>query len=310
MYCMSCGSEVVQGSRFCIQCGADQPDPANVEMTAQAPPENPVPRAEHPADPPLAKAPPVDPSWRPARMPVTPPPLTSPTGRPKSVQFSAARWDRGDRFVVGGTAALLLTLFLPWFSASFDGVSLAGVPGLSIDALDAHGWMYATLITGIALIAYLVARATGVELNLPRPHREVLAAGAGLLLLLTLIGFIAAPADTSLDYGAYVGLLAALSAAAGAAIHWRDVDSTAATGAQPSAAGRSAATPAGWRTGASRPAAASAPVMPAFTAHVPSASQSATATCPSCGRDNLPGRSFCGACGVNLSGSAAAEGTA
>ena len=47
-------------------------------------------------------------------------------------QFDAARWDSADRATGIATLVLIVSLFLPWFSASFLGVSL------SENGLSAH----------------------------------------------------------------------------------------------------------------------------------------------------------------------------
>ena len=54
-------------------------------------------------------------------------------------QFDAARWDSADRATGIATLVLIVSLFLPWFSASFLGVSL------SENGLSAHGYLYITL---------------------------------------------------------------------------------------------------------------------------------------------------------------------
>jgi hypothetical protein len=50
--------------------------------------------------------------------------------------------------------------------------------------------------------------------KLPLPHAQVLLFGTALNLLLTVISFLTKPSGTSWQYGAYIGLIAAVIAAA------------------------------------------------------------------------------------------------
>lgn len=115
----------------------------------------------------------------------------------------------------GATLLLFISLFLPWFSAQVDGLS---IPGLSIDALTAHGWMYITLLAALAVIGYAVARAVYEEVRMPVVHWQALAGATGLILLLTFVSFIDEPTGFGRSYGAFIGLVAALAAVAGAVL--------------------------------------------------------------------------------------------
>jgi hypothetical protein len=125
-------------------------------------------------------------------------------------RFDSSRWAPADRVACVATLVLFVSLFLPWF-----GVSLLGITATA-DGLTAHGYLYIVLLLALALLAYLVLRA-GYEtppFRLPVSHERLLLAGTGLNLLLVLIAFLSKPALAGWQWGAFVGLAAALAAAA------------------------------------------------------------------------------------------------
>jgi hypothetical protein len=134
-------------------------------------------------------------------------------------KFDVARWTLADRIAGVATLVLFICLFLPWFTISvgFGGISVGG----SVNGLW-HGWMYLTLIISIAIIAYLVLIAGWEKLPISQdiPHLTVMLAATIVNAVLTLIAFIDKPGGsaTGWGFGAIVGLIAALVAAAPYAI--------------------------------------------------------------------------------------------
>jgi hypothetical protein len=126
-----------------------------------------------------------------------------------SFKFDAKRWSQTDRIVAIATLVLFISLFLAWFGA---GIAIYNV---TVDGLY-HGYMYITLIVSLAMIVYLalVAGMDKLPFKLPLPHAQVLLFGTALNLLLTVISFLTKPSGTSWQYGAYIGLIAAVVAAA------------------------------------------------------------------------------------------------
>jgi hypothetical protein len=176
MYCSQCGGEVAAGLATCPSCGAAQrgfgvQEAAGFEdKGAQAPP------------PPSAPA--------------------------TQFSFDAKRWTRSDQIVGGATLVMLISLFLPWFTASDAFISVS-VNGLW------HGWEYITLIVGLAMIAYLVLRAgfRDLQVKLPFGHDQLLLAGASVNVVLVLLGFLIRPASGfGWTFGAFIGLIAAIVA--------------------------------------------------------------------------------------------------
>ena len=128
--------------------------------------------------------------------------------------FDLKRLSGAEQVIGGACVVLIITLFLPWFGISGDGISVTA------SGFSAHGYLVIALLTAVALIAYLVMR-TGWDdppVKLPAPHMPLLLATTGLQLLIVLIAFLFKPAFTSWQFGAYLGLIAALAACAAAAV--------------------------------------------------------------------------------------------
>jgi len=182
MICSQCGSDVAAGSAACPNCGAQQPGFGTQGAQASGFGDRGAP------------APP-------------PPPGPAPAPAPQ-FNFDAKRWTRNDRIVGGATLLLLISLFLPWFSASDLFVSVS-VNGLW------HGWEYITLIVALAILVYLLLCAGFQELpfKLPFSHDQLLLAGTGINFLLVLLGFLIRPAaGFGWTFGAFIGLIAAVVA--------------------------------------------------------------------------------------------------
>lgn len=119
------------------------------------------------------------------------------------------RLSRVDQTVGGASLVLLISLFLPWFGFSgFDGA-------FSVSGTSTHGYLIIVVILALLMVAYLVMRAgwDKFPVNLPIAHAPLLLIGTGAQLLLVLIGFLAKPSGLSWEIGAYLGLIAAITAA-------------------------------------------------------------------------------------------------
>ena len=130
-------------------------------------------------------------------------------------KFEAARWSQADRIAGIATVVLFICLFLPWFTVSTPLFS-SSVNGLW------HGWMYITLIVSILIVAYLVLRAGWDRLPIDQeiPHFTVMVVATVVNAVLTLIAFLDKPGGSGVGwgFGAVVGLIAAIAAAAPYAI--------------------------------------------------------------------------------------------
>ena len=144
----------------------------------------------------------------------SPAPYRTPGAHEASVAafaFDARRWTLADQVTGGATLVLLVSLFLPWFGT--DG----GFFSVSVDGMW-HGYMIIDLILAVAILGYLVLRAGFAALPFGlsvTAAGQLLAGAAGLNLLLAVVSFVTKPAGTGWQYGAYVGLAAAIVAVIG-----------------------------------------------------------------------------------------------
>jgi hypothetical protein len=130
------------------------------------------------------------------------------------VSFDLNRLTSVDKIVAGGSLVALISVFLPWYTISSGAFGNYSWGATSLG----HGWFWLEFVVALALIAYLAMRAAWAEppVKLPVAHAPLLLVGTGVQLLLVLINFIFIPYASSgdgWDWGAFVGLLAALAAA-------------------------------------------------------------------------------------------------
>ena len=118
------------------------------------------------------------------------------------------RLNRVDQVIGVASLILIITLFLPWFGVSLDGSSV------TVSGFTAHGYLVISLLTAVALIGYLVVRAGWDDppMKLPVAHAPLLLVLTGLQLLIVLLAFLFKPGFTGWQFGAWLGLLAALVA--------------------------------------------------------------------------------------------------
>lgn len=133
------------------------------------------------------------------------------------VNFDLTRLTTVDKIVAGATVITMISLWLPWFSATYLGRESGSISGTGD-----HGWLWLEFILALALIVYLAARAAWDQLpfSLPVAHAPLLIVGTGLQFLLVLIGFLAVPStegiqgiSISWDFGAFLALIASIVAA-------------------------------------------------------------------------------------------------
>lgn len=114
---------------------------------------------------------------------------------------------------------LFVSLFLSWFSYNL-GIGIFRWSGLS-----AHWYLYFVLILTILTVAYLVLRAGWDELpfQMNVPHLTLMMTVTIVNVVLVVIGFIFKPGGFGIsgvgwNFGAFLGLIAAVVAAAPYAI--------------------------------------------------------------------------------------------
>ena len=216
-FCTNCGTRVRQpatpGSAETTRPAAGQPFPPASPPPASPPPASPPPASPPPAFPPPAFPPPA------SQPPAFPPPAFPPPGaQPRGVapraatapyHFDVRRLALLDRTVAIATALVVISTFLPWF----------GVLGYSISGISLHAYLAIALLVGLALLGYLALRAgwEAMPVRLPIAHAPLLLVGTSVQLLLVLIGFLQSD-GLGHEFGAYLGLLAALVACGAIAI--------------------------------------------------------------------------------------------
>jgi hypothetical protein len=125
--------------------------------------------------------------------------------RPRKSRQRLNALNAKDRIVGAATFVLLVSLWLPWFSAG----------PYSEDGLGAHGWLFLAELDSIVLVLYVLIVAFGVG-DLAAQGRlskeQLLALITGVNLALVVLGFLLKPAGSSWSYGVFLALAASLVA--------------------------------------------------------------------------------------------------
>jgi hypothetical protein len=179
-------------------------------------------------------------------------------------RFSAL--SRGMQLMLAGAALLLVDTFLPWQEVSFEFLDVSA----SESWTAWHGfWGVLLGLLTIALLAWLVVRLLGTEVNLPVSDTLVGAALAGLILLSAVLKVLT---DEAVAWGAWLGLVLAIVIAIGAWLQVQAAGGVDTLRSEVSSAGTSRDAAA---SGASPPAATTAPAPPSTPPAAP-----ATAAAP------------------------------
>lgn len=113
---------------------------------------------------------------------------------------------RTDQVVGGASLIVLISLFLPWFGFSSDGVSY-GISGMT-----AHGFLAIVLILAVLIIvSLLLCSSDKFPVNLP-DARRLLIVGTALQFFLVLVGFFDWISGLSWQIGGYLALIASAAA--------------------------------------------------------------------------------------------------
>ena len=135
-------------------------------------------------------------------------PHVMPRPAPKRVGKSRQRLNAlnaKDRIAGPATLALLVSLWLPWYS----------IGPFSADGLSVHGWLFIAVLNSIVLVLYVLITAFGVG-DLAEQGRmskdQLLALMTGVNVALVVLGFLLKPAGFSWSWGAFLALAAAIVA--------------------------------------------------------------------------------------------------
>jgi hypothetical protein len=139
-------------------------------------------------------------------------PTVLPKPKPKKVGKVRQRVNELNRkeLIFGPASAVLLVSFwLPWYSASIGPFSA------SVGGLSAHGWLFIAVLDAIVLVLYVLITAFGAGdlADMGRLSKEqLLALLTGVNLVLVAIAFLLKPTGFSWAYGGYLALAAAIVA--------------------------------------------------------------------------------------------------
>jgi len=188
--CPQCQTEAADDATACPSCGATLGSSSTATQAAPA------------VTAPASAAAPAD--------------ATSSASSIPAFKFDAARWSLADRIAGIASIVLFISLFLSWFGITVIGITVTA------SGLSAHGYLYIVMILCILIVAYLVLHAGWDELPISAnvPHLTVMMAATIVNLVLVFIGFIFKPGGSGVgwEFGAFIGLIAAIVAAAPYAI--------------------------------------------------------------------------------------------
>jgi hypothetical protein len=136
------------------------------------------------------------------------------SGSVPPVNFDLNRATTVDKVVAVATFITMISIWMPWYTVSYLGVSGSG------SGTAAHGFLWLEFLLALVLIAYLVARVAWdtMPVSLPVAHAPLLIVGTAVQLLLVLIAFFDLPSggggvSVGWGFGAFLGLIGALVAA-------------------------------------------------------------------------------------------------
>jgi hypothetical protein len=123
---------------------------------------------------------------------------------------TAGRWTPSEVVIGFTTVALIISLFLPWFSetATVGGKTFTG----SVTGTSAHGYLWLVFVLALIMLCVLVAPEFVDRAPARLPSHQQLILGASVLsFLLVILAFIAKPAAISSPSG-FAGLQLQISA--------------------------------------------------------------------------------------------------
>jgi hypothetical protein len=137
--------------------------------------------------------------------------------------FDARRWTVSDKIAGVASLVVLISLFLPWYTATISAGNSAGAAprSASESGTDAHGWLRLVFVIVLLLVVYLVltARFPALPFMSPLRHYLLMLAFAAVDLLLIVIAFLLKPSadgitgvSISWGIGAFLALIAAIVA--------------------------------------------------------------------------------------------------
>ncbi len=129
------------------------------------------------------------------------------------IRFDVRRLGVGDVMVAGASLVLAIGIHLPWFEFGSRSTGY-----FSFDATAVRSWMNVTFVVAVAIVVYLLVKMTVGGFRLPLPQWFILLGACGVNLVLTVACFAKKATGVSWDVGAYLSVVAAVTAVVGAVI--------------------------------------------------------------------------------------------
>lgn len=271
MFCVNCGANMPDDSRFCQSCGVDQ-------AVSAAPPFAPPPSSAPPASSRLRS------------------PALLQSGEAQGIDLR--RLTARDIAVGASSLLVFVSLFLPWYSNLNGDGSIATYAGAL--SSSAGGFRYLILVLSLLTVGYLLAKTMWRgQSRLPLPEWQLLIGLTGLNLLLVVLAFLQAPQYFSPGAGgAALGLIMGVLATVASGL-----------GRRPSEVAPKAPRPVMGRAAAPDPIMPLVSATPEQNAvsgglQVPKApltQEPEPAVCRVCGVQLASGNRFCTGCGSSVS---------
>jgi hypothetical protein len=151
----------------------------------------------------------------------------APAPQSSGFNFDISRWQRAEQITGAASLLLIISLFLPWFTASVSS-TIAGhtiSDSASASGTTAHGYLWLVFFVALAVLAVLIIQAgfTQFPVSLPFGVPQLLIGLTGVNLLLVLVAFIFKPGTGGVDtsglsvsigwsFGAFLALICAIAA--------------------------------------------------------------------------------------------------
>jgi hypothetical protein len=112
---------------------------------------------------------------------------------PGGNQPAVRSWTGGDLIIGSALVALIISLFLPWYSYSSRLTGLGVVAG-TLNGPDVHSYLWVVLVLGLIGLAALIGRDVIQQLpgNWPSPG-QIMIGTSGLALVLTVLAALSKP---------------------------------------------------------------------------------------------------------------------
>jgi hypothetical protein len=140
-----------------------------------------------------------------------------------STSFDFSTVSRNTWIVVAGAVVLLISPFLTWYHYSLSNI----IPGLSatydVSGKDATDLWILVFLCALAALAVVGIELFASNVTLPAAEGALILGAGGLATLIVLFKIVSGPSHSSLSYGIFVALIAAVVVAVGGWLKMQEV---------------------------------------------------------------------------------------